>query len=555
MDLEGLAVYDYIIVGAGSAGCVLASRLSENPDTQVLLLEAGPPDTADEIHIPAALNFLFKTAYDWDYQTTPQDRAGGRSIYWPRGRVLGGSSSINAMIYMRGGRCDYDSWRDDYGCEGWGYTDLLPYFLRAEGNSRGESAYHGAAGPLSVQDLRYKSGLTGAFVEAAKACGMPANDDFNGPSQDGVGYYQVTQKNGRRWSAADAYLHPVASRPNLTVHTDALVTGIEISAGQATGVRYLRRGVEELAMANGEVIVSAGAIGSPQLLMLSGIGPPDHLRELNIPVFAESAGVGGNLSDHPVVAAMWSAPKTRSLWEMAGPSNLARWQMTHSGPMTTNVAEAGGFYRSDPALIAPDIQWHVLPVPFIDGGLSDPASRALSVLITLVSVGSRGRIRLRSADPRHKPAIDPAYLSDLSDLDPLVNAIGMARQIAAARPLSKLLKSEIAPGDAVRSEADMREWIRGDLTTLFHPVGTCAMGGDSRLAASKLTSVVDTDLRVRGIEGLRVVDASVMPTVPRGNTNAPTIAIAERAADVIQGRAPLAPMDPADIELAAAGAQ
>jgi choline dehydrogenase len=459
------------------------------------------------------------------------------------------------MIYIRGNRHDYDSWRDDYGCEGWGYTDLLPYFLRAESNSRGASAYHGVTGPLSVQDLKFKSSLTGAFLAAARNCGAHANDDFNGPTQDGVGYYQVTQKAGRRWSAADAYLNPAAGRPNLTVQTDALVTGIEIEGGRATGVRYLRRGVEELAEAGSEVIVSCGVIGSPQLLMLSGVGPADHLREHEIAVLADSPGVGGNLSDHPVVAAMWSAPKTRSLWEKAGPANLARWQMTHTGPMTTNIAEAGGFSRTDPALPAPDIQWHVLPVPFLDGGLADPASRALSMLITLVAVGSRGKIRLRSPDPRHKPSIDPSYLSDLADLEPLVSAVSMAREFAAARPLSRELRSELAPGSDVRTSEELRDWIRGNLSTLYHPVGTCAMGGDSRLAASKLTSVVDTELRVRGVDGLRVVDASVMPTVPRGNTNAPTIAIAERAADIIQGRAPLAALDPADSLLAAVGKQ
>jgi choline dehydrogenase len=260
------------------------------------------------------------------------------------------------------------------------------------------------------------------------------------------------------------------------------------------------------------------------------------------------------LSDHPVVTAMWSAPKTRSLWEKAGPRNLARWQLTHSGPMTTNIAESGGFTRTDPALQAPDIQWHVLPVPYQDGGLTDPASRAMSVLITLVSVGSRGKIRLRSADPRHKPSIDPSYLSDLSDFEPLIKAVSMVRDFAAAKPLSRQLKSEIAPGPEVRTEADIREWIRGSLSTIYHPVGTCAMGGDSRLAVSKLTSVLDIELRVRGVEGLRVVDASIMPTVPRGNTNAPTIAIAERAADLIQGRAPLAAQDPADSQLAVLGA-
>jgi choline dehydrogenase len=545
-------VYDYVIVGAGSAGCVLASRLTENPDVQVLVLEAGPPDTADEIHIPAAISQLFQGPYDWNYETIPQQRAGDRSIYWPRGRVLGGSSSINAMIYIRGSRHDYDTWRDEYGCDGWGYTDLLPYFLRAEHNSRGESAWHGASGPLSVQDLRYKSPLTEAFVAAARSCGQAANDDFNGPQQDGVGFYQVTQRGGRRWSAADAYLHPAAGRPNLTIATDALATGIEIDGGRATGVRYLRRGVEEVAWAQAEVILAGGAVNSPQLLMLSGIGPADELRDLGIDVTVDSPGVGANLSDHPVVTGMWSTPGTRGLWEQAGARNLARWQLLHSGPLTSNVAEAGGFWRSDPALPAPDIQWHVLPVPYQNYGLADPAIRAVSVLITLIAVGSRGRVALRSADPRHKPAIDPAYLSDMADLEPLLRAITQVREFAAARPMSRVARSELAPGDGLRAEADLVDWIRRDLTTIYHPVGTCAMGGDSVLAASRLTSVVDPQLRVRGVDRLRVVDASVMPTVPRGNTNAPVIAIAERAADLIAGRAPLAAMDPADLALAAA---
>jgi choline dehydrogenase len=544
-------VHDYVIVGAGSAGCVLASRLTENPDVRVLVLEAGPPDTADEIHIPAAVSQLFQGPYDWNYQTVPQQRAGDRSIYWPRGRVLGGSSSINAMIYIRGSRHDYDTWRDEYGCDGWGYTDLLPYFLRSEHNSRGESAWHGASGPLSVQDLRYKSGLTEAFVAAARNCGQAANDDFNGAQQDGVGFYQVTQQGGRRWSAADAYLHPAAARPNLTILTDALATGLEIEGGRALGVRYLRRGVEEVAWAEAEVILAGGAVNSPQLLMLSGIGPAADLREHGIPVVVDSPGVGGNLSDHPIVTGMWATPRSRGLWEHAGPRNLARWQLMHSGPLTSNVAEAGGFWRSDPALPAPDIQWHVLPVPYQNYGLADPAIRALSVLITLVAVGSRGRIRLRTADPRHKPAIDPAYLSDMADLNPLLSAIAQVREFAAARPLSKICQSELAPGDGLRTEAELVDWIRSDITTIYHPAGTCAMGGDSVLAASKLTSVVDTDLRVRGVERLRVVDASVMPTVPRGNTNAPVIAIAERAADLISGRAPLAAVDPADLVLAA----
>jgi len=543
--VEKVSVYDYVIVGAGSAGCVLAARLSENPAARVLLLEAGPPDDADEIHIPAAQNLLFQSTYDWDYRTVAQDRAAGRAIYWPRGRMLGGSSSMNAMIYIRGARNDYDTWRDEYDCTGWGYTDLMPYFRRAEDNSRGASAYHGAGGPLSVSDLKHKSALTRAWVASARDCGLAENKDFNGPQQDGSGFYQVTQRDGRRWSAADAYLHPARSRPNLEVLTDAYVTQVVLEAGRAAGVRYVHRGTEEMARADAEVILAAGAIGSPQLLMLSGVGPADHLHDLGIIVHVDSPGVGGNLSDHPVVTAMWGTPRTSGLWEEATPVNLVRWRLRHSGPLTSNIAEAGGFSRTRPSLAAPDLQWHVLPTPFEQNGLGDPNTRAISLLVTLVEVGSRGRVWLRSADPRHKPAIDPAYLSDGSDIEPLVQGIRMAREFAAAGPLAKACKSELSPGPEVRTDAQVREFIRGDLGTLFHPAGTCAMGGDSPLAASKLTSVVDPELRVRGAERLRVVDASVMPVVPRGNTNAPTIAIAERAADLIIGRAPLEPADPA----------
>ena len=545
-------MYDYVIVGAGSAGCVLAARLCENPDTRVLLLEAGPPDDADQIRIPAASNLLYQSTYDWNYQTTAQERAAGRSIYWPRGKVLGGSSSINAMIYIRGSRYDYDSWRDDFGCEGWGYTDLFPYFLRAEDNSRGASAFHGVGGPLSVQDGRYKSQLTGAFVESAKRCGLAANDDFNGARQDGTGFYQVTQRGGRRWSAADAYLRPAQGRPNLTVQPDALVTGVVIEGGRAVGVSYLLRGESLTARADSEVILAAGAVGSPQLLMLSGVGPADHLREHGIMVRADSPGVGANLIDHPVVSPIWLTPKARSLAELAGPKNLARWQLLHSGPMTTNIAESGGFSRSDSGLSAPDIQWHAVPAPYLNGGLSDPGTRAFSLLIALVSVASRGRIRLLSADPRHKPAIDPAYLSDGADIQPLVWAIQRAREFAAARPMARLCRSELVPGDQVQTESEIRDFIRHNLGTIYHPVGTCAMGGDSKVAASKLASVVDPELKVRGIERLRVVDASVMPTVPRGNTNAPVIAVAERAADLISGRAPLVAIEPTEAALVGA---
>jgi choline dehydrogenase-like flavoprotein len=545
-----VAVYDYIIVGAGSAGCVLAARLTENPSVNVLLLEAGPPDTADEIHIPAAVNLLFQSEYDWGFRTLPQDRAAGQSVYWPRGRVIGGSSSINAMIYIRGNKYDYNTWRDEHGCDGWGYNDILPYFIRAERNSRGASSYHGGSGPLSVIDPSFKSAAASAFVESAVNAGAVANPDFNGQHQDGVGFYQLTQKDGRRWSAADAYLHPAETRKNLTVITDALATSVVIEGGRAAGVKYLHRGSSHLARADGEVILSGGAVNSPQLLMLSGVGPADHLREHGISVVADSPGVGANLSDHPIVAAIWATPKLRGLAEMAGTANLIRWRMMHSGPYTTNIAQSGGFARTEAGLPAPDIQWHVLPVPFRNGGLADPADRGMSVLVTLVDVRSRGRIALRSADPRHKPLIDPAYLADPTDLEAMVRAVAMVRDIAATKPLRKMVADEEAPGSDLRTDADIREFVRRDVTTVYHPVGTCSMSGDARVDASRLASVVDTELRVRGVDCLRVVDASVMPTVPRGNTNAPVIAVAERAADIISGRAPLAALEPADLALA-----
>jgi choline dehydrogenase len=307
-----------------------------------------------------------------------------------------------------------------------------------------------------------------------------------------------------------------------------------------------------VARATSEVILSGGAVNSPQLLMLSGIGPADHLREHGIAVVADSPGVGANLSDHPIVSAIWSTPKVRSLAELAGPKNLLRWQLTHTGPMTTNVAQAGGFARSEAGLPAPDIQWHVLPVPFRNGGLADPTDRGMSVLVTLVDVQSRGRISLRSADPRHKPLIDPGYLAEPADLAALVRAVAMVREIAAVKPMRKMWAAEQAPGADLRTDAQIRDFVRRDVTTIYHPVGTCAMSGQSQLDASRMMGVVDTELRVRGVEGLRVVDASVMPTVPRGNTNAPTIAIAERAADMISGRAPLASVEPGDLTLAAA---
>ncbi len=540
-------MYDYVIVGGGSAGCVVAARLAEDPGARVLLLEAGPDARGvDEVRVPAAYNRLFRSRYDWNYVTLPQERADDRPVYWPRGKVLGGSSAINAMIYIRGNQADYDAWRDDYGCAGWGFRELFPYFLRAEDNARGASAYHGAGGPLAVQDLRYKSEHAKLFIEAAIRRGAVANDDFNGPKQEGVGFYQVTQRDGQRCSVADGYL---ASKPgNLTIVTNALVTGLVIEGGRAAGVTYRSDGHEETVRAEAEVILAAGAIGTPQLLMLSGIGPADHLRDQGLYVIADSPAVGANLTDHPSVPVLWSTPSLKGLWENTRNRDVARWKVTHKGPLTSNIAEAGGFARSDPRLSAPDLQWHVLPVGFREQGLSDPARRAMTVLVTLVDVASRGKLTLASRDPRHRPLIDPGYLSDVRDLSALAVGVRVARDYGTAAPLARICAGELAPGDGVHTDHEMRDFIRSAIVTTYHPAGTCAMGGDDRRYRSRQESVVDPLLRVRGVDGLRVVDASVMPTLPRGNTNAPTVAIAERAADLIAGRAPLAPMDPADAQ-------
>jgi choline dehydrogenase-like flavoprotein len=537
-------VFDYVIVGGGSAGCVVAARLAEDPGARVLLLEAGPDARGiDEVQVPAAYSRLFRSRYDWNYVTLPQERADGRPVYWPRGKVLGGSSAISAMSYLRGNRDDYDGWRSTYGCAGWGYNDLFPYFRRAEDNGRGESAYHGKGGPLPVQDLRHKSEHARLFIEAATRRGALANDDFNGAQQEGVGFYQVTQRDGVRCSVADAYL--TVKPDNLTVITGALATGLVIEGGRAAGVTYRCDGREETVRAQAEVILAAGAIGSPQLLMLSGIGPADHLREHGIYVIADMPAVGANLIDHPAVPVLWSTPGVKGLWESTRNRDFARWRLTHKGPLTSNIAEAGGFARSDPRVSAPDLQWHVLPVAFRAQGLADPARRAMTVLVTLVDVASRGRVTLASRDPRHRPLIDPGYLSDVRDLNALAIGVRMARDYGTAAPLAKICAEELTPGGGIHTDHEMRDFIRSSVVTTYDPAGTCAMGGDVGKSASGYDSVVDPLLRVRGVAGLRIVDASVMPTLPRGNINAPVIAIAERAADLIAGRAPLAPQDPA----------
>lgn len=528
-------MYEYVIVGAGSAGSVLAARLSEDPGSRVLLLEAGPPDTAPAMRVPARALELWGGSYAWDNTTVPQRHAANRSIPWPSGRTLGGSSSINAMMYVRGNPVDYDTWRDRFDCDGWGYADMLPYFRLAEDQQHGASPFHGAGGPLRVEDVRYKHPLAQAWVQAATAAGLPGNGDFNGASQDGVGFYQFTHRRGERWSTADAYLRPALGRGNLTVETGALVTRVSIEGERATGVRYLRNGAEREARAQAAVILCAGAVASPHLLLRSGIGPADQLRAHGIDVVVDAPAVGEGLQDHPACAVGWFTPHASNFFEEQTPEATALWQQRREGPMGSFILPAGGFGRSRDGVAVPDVQYGVMPVAAsvgTDGLAIDPEVRAVTLLSIAATVASRGRVTMRSADPFTKPLIDPAYLADETDLEVLAAGVRRQAEIAACQPLASQTAGEYPPGP-VPDDDQLREWVRRSVTTCFHPTSTCAMGGDAG-------AVCDTQLRVRGVAGLRVVDASVMPAVPRGNTNAPTIAIAERAADLIRGNKPLA---------------
>ena len=518
--------YDYVIIGAGSAGAVLAARLTEDLDTRVLLLEAGGEDDADEIRIPAAFPSLFKTRWDWNYSTTEQKQLHGRTTYWPRMKALGGCSSMNAMIYIRGNRLDYDGWRDAHGARGWGYDDVLPYFIRAEGNTRLGAPYHGHEGPLHVEDRRFTHGLTHAWVDSAVAGGLKPTDDFNGAEQDGAGLYQVTCKRGRRWSVADAYLRPALSRPNLTVETHAFATRLHFKGTRATGVAYSRGGRLVDVHVDGEVLVCGGTVNSPQLLLLSGVGPAAHLREHGIDVVADLPGVGQNLHDHPAAPMLWRTKGIGDLAEASTLPNLLRWKARGTGPLASNIGEGGAFFRTRDDLPAPDLQVHVAPAGFWDNGLHEPTVRAFTAGPTLVSVRSRGSLRLRSADPTWHPEIDAGYYDDPSDLDAMREGCRRILDLVSSGPLAAYLESAWMPGPNPTDE-DLTEHLRAHTQTLYHPVGTCAMGtGDQ--------AVVDPALKVYGIDGLRVVDASVMPVVPRGNTNAPTIMIGEKAADLIR---------------------
>lgn len=517
---------DYIIVGGGSAGCVLANRLSEDADKSVLLLEAGQPDNNLKIRIPAAYSQAFKTNLDWNYETDPQTCLMNRKLYWPRGKVLGGSSSINAMIYIRGHQMDYDGWQDK-GAVGWGWNDVLPYFMKAENQERGGSEWYGTNGLLNIADQISPNELTLAFIRAAKKMGIPASEDFNTNKQDGVGLYQVTQKNGQRHSTAAAYIKPALKRPNLTVETEAHVTRVLFDGKRAIGVEYTKQGQTKTAKCKAEVLLCGGAINSPQVLMLSGIGDSTHLAEHGIDVLVDRKGVGQNLQDHIACGVLHESVKPVSLAGANNIMNILKYLFLRKGALTSNVGEGGMFWRSDPDLPKPDVQFHFAPIHYLDHGLTKPDGHGYVLGGLVLNPHSVGEIKLHSANPLDAPAINPRYLDDERDMVVLLKATKFADAIATHSEFNDYRGKRIRPEATPQDDDAWRDFIRSYSETLYHPVGTCKMGTDDM-------AVVDPDLRVIGVDGLRVVDASVMPTVPSGNTNAPTIMIAEKAAHIIK---------------------
>ena len=522
--------YDFIVIGAGSAGCAVAARLSADPGCRVLLLEAGPRDTNPWIHIPVG---YFKTMHnphtDWCLRTEPDPGIAGRSIAWPRGRVLGGSSSINGLLYVRGQAEDYDHWRQ-LGCIGWSYEDVLPYFRRAENQQRGADEFHGVGGPLAVSDIRVRRDICDAYIEAAEKNGIPSTEDFNGARQEGAGYFQLTSRNGWRCSAAVAYLRPARGRANLTVVTDALTQKIVLEGRRASGVIYRVGDVVHTAHAEGEVVLCAGAIHSPHLLALSGIGPAAELAEAGIPVVHHLPGVGQNLQDHLQARLTYASTRKTLNDEVNNPLLKLRigleFALFQRGPMSMGASQVGIFARVDPAAATPDVQFHIQPLSADEPGKGLHKYSAFTASVCQLRPESRGRLVTMSTDPQRAPAIHPNYLASEKDCAVTIAGIRLARRLAETQPLSDFVKMELQPGADLQSDDELLDFARHHATTIYHPAGTCKMGTDPM-------AVVDAQLRVLGIDRLRVADASIMPTLVSGNTNAPTIMIGEKVADMI----------------------
>jgi choline dehydrogenase-like flavoprotein len=524
---------DYIIIGGGSAGCVLAARLTEDPSVRVALIEAGPPDRNVLIHCPAGLAVLAKNGQaNWAFETVPQRGLNGRRGYQPRGKVLGGSSSVNAMVYIRGQRADYDEWAAQ-GNEGWAWNDVLPYFKRSEHNERGADEFHGTGGPMNVMDLRSPNRFGPVFVEAAMQAGFRPNADFNAADPEGVGMYQVTHKNGERFSAAKGYLTSNLSRPNLQVITGAYTTRILMEGKRAVGVEYRQGGQLHQLKAGREVLLCAGALQSPQLLMLSGIGPAAHLQSHGIAVAHDLPGVGRNLHDHPDVVQVVSAPQLKDLFGLSGPGlvrvvkGIIEWRKFRSGMLTTNFAEAGGFIKSEPAEERPDLQLHFVIGKLVDHGRKTVFGHGYSCHVCLLRPQSRGSVQLASAEPMAAPLIDPNFLGEADDMRRMVRGFKIMRCILSQSALAGFGGRELASSADAKSDEQIEAFIRNRADTIYHPAGSCRMGNGA-------LDVVDAKLQVHGVAGLRVVDASIMPRLVSGNTNAPTIMIAEKAADMIK---------------------
>jgi choline dehydrogenase len=526
--------FDYIVIGAGSAGCAIASRLSEDPTKRVALIEAGPRDTNIWIHIPVGYyRNIFNPKVAWYFETAPEPSVNGRAIPWPRGRVLGGTSAINGLVYIRGQKEDYDHWRQ-LGNVGWSYDDVLPYFKKAEDNQSLDDAFHGRGGPLGVTTAEQGHELMEAFIRAAEEIGIPRTKDFNGASQEGAGYYQLTTKNGRRSTTAVAYLRPAVKRGNLEVVTEALVERVLLDGKRARGLQFRRHGSSETIRTSGEIIVSAGAIGSPHILQLSGIGPGELLRSKGIAVAHELAGVGRNMQDHLQIRSLYKCTKPITLNDIV--NNPLRkigigieYLLKRTGPMTIGAGHVGIFARTQRHMATPDVQFHVINFSADKPGDGlHPFSGFISSVCQL-RPESRGFLEITSSDPAAKPRIVPNYLATETDRRTMVDGLKLARRLAATRALGPYIAEELQPGPKVQSDAELLEDIRNRSTTVFHPCATCMMA-----PASNALGVVDERLNVRGLEALRVADASIMPAVVSGNTNAGSIMIGEKAADMIR---------------------